>query len=430
MSRNWCIFAVDVDDNFCWMAIISPFSKPLYVMVKPAGAVCNLNCTYCYYLEKNKLYKNVSTPQREILSEDLLEEFIRQYIGAQTQSQIIFTWHGGEPLMRPMSFYRKVMALQQKYARGRWIDNCLQTNGTMLTDEWCQFLKDNQWLVGVSVDGPREYHDAYRRSRGGTPSFERVMHGIELLKKYGVEWNAMAVVNDLNSEHPLEFYRFFKEIGAHYIQFSPIVERFSMSGGERHLAAPSEQGEMATFSVTAEKWGNFLCTLFDEWVRQDVGKYFIQLFDAALACWVGEQPGVCLFSKYCGHAGVMEHNGDVYSCDHFVFPEYKLGNIRTETLTEMMYGKRQQEFGERKQSTLPTTCRNCQYLFACNGECPKNRFLRTENGETGLNYLCAGYHRFFEYIAPYMDFMKNEWLHQRPPANVMQWIAERKERPK
>ena len=314
---------------------IAPFARPLYVMTKPVGAVCNLACDYCYYLEKANLYKDIS---KHVMSDELLEKFIREYIGSQTMPQVLFTWHGGETLMRPLSFYKRVMELQQKYAGGRTIDNCIQTNGTLLTDEWCEFFKKNNWLVGVSIDGPQEFHDEYRKNRQGRPSFTKVMQGIHLLKKHGVEWNALAVVNDFNADYPLDFYHFFKEIDCHYIQFTPIVERISPHADGRHLASPLQKDEkLADFSVSPEQWGNFLCTLFDEWVRQDVGNFFIQLFDSTLANWVGAQPGVCTMAKTCGHAGVMEFNGDVYSCDHFVFPEYKLGNIHEKTLVEMMY---------------------------------------------------------------------------------------------
>lgn len=400
--------------------VFDPFARPLYVMLKPAGARCNLRCTYCYYLEKSCLYDSQS---QGVMSDQLLERFIDQYINSQTMQQVLFTWHGGETLMRPLSFYRRAVELQKRYARGRIIDNCLQTNATLLTDEWCRFLADEGWLVGVSIDGPQEFHDEYRRTAGGGPSWRKVMQGIERLNRYGVQWNAMAVVNDYNADYPLEFYRFFKEIDCHYIQFAPIVERIHRHADGRHLAAPCQTGDpVAEFSVTAEQWGNFLCTIFDEWVRSDVGNYFIQMFDSTLANWVGEQPGVCTLAKTCGHASVMEHNGDVYSCDHFVFPEYRLGNINTSTLTEMMYSPQQQAFGNAKHDTLPRQCRECQWLFACNGECPKNRIIHTATGEPGLNYLCQGYRKFFEHVAPYMDYMKQQLLQQQPPANIMQAI--------
>lgn len=397
-----------------------PFARPLYVMTKPVGAVCNLACAYCYYLEKANLYKDTS---KHVMSDELLEKFIREYIGSQTMHEVLFTWHGGETLMRPLSFYRKVVELQRQYAGGHAIDNCIQTNGTLLTDEWCEFFKENNWLVGISIDGPQEFHDEYRKNRSGRPSFAKVMQGIRLLNKHGVEWNAMAVVNDYNADYPLEFYHFFKEIGCRYIQFAPIVERLSKHEDGRYLATPLQPGEqLADFSVSPEQWGNFLCTLFDEWVRNDVGQIFIQLFDSTLANWVGEQPGVCSMAKTCGHAGVKEFNGDVYACDHYVFPEFKLGNIYQQTLVEMMYSERQMEFGQMKQKSLPSQCRACEFLFACNGECPKNRFATTASGEPGLNYLCKGYHRFFKHVAPYMDYMKKELLAERAPANIMEAI--------
>lgn len=403
------------------MSTFAPFARPLYIMTKPVGAICNLACDYCYYLEKSKLYQE---NPKHIMSDELLEKFIKEYIESQTMPQVLFTWHGGETLMRPLSFYQKVMELQRKYARGRTIDNCIQTNGTLLNDEWCRFFHDNNWLVGVSIDGPQEFHDEYRKNKQGKPSFMKVMQGINLLNKHRVEWNALAVVNDFNADYPLDFYHFFKEIGCRYIQFTPIVERIFRHDDGRHLAAVEEgdNEKLADFSVTPEQWGNFLCTIFDEWVKNDVGEYFIQLFDATLANWVGEQPGVCSLAKTCGHAGVMEFNGDVYSCDHFVFPQYKLGNIYSKTLVEMMYSDKQQQFGRNKFDSLPSQCKECQYLFACNGECPKNRFCKTASGESGLNYLCKGYYQYFDHVAPYMDFMKKELLAERAPANIMEAI--------
>lgn len=403
------------------MNTFAPFARPLYIMTKPVGAICNLACDYCYYLEKSKLYQE---SPKHIMSDELLEKFIKEYIESQTMPQVLFTWHGGETLMRPLSFYQKAMELQRKYARGRTIDNCIQTNGTLLNDEWCRFFHDNNWLVGVSIDGPQEFHDEYRKNKQGKPSFMKVMQGINLLNKHRVEWNALAVVNDFNADYPLDFYHFFKEIGCRYIQFTPIVERIFRHDDGRHLAAVEEgdNEKLADFSVTPEQWGNFLCTIFDEWVKNDVGEYFIQLFDATLANWVGEQPGVCSLAKTCGHAGVMEFNGDVYSCDHFVFPQYKLGNIYSKTLVEMMYSDKQQQFGRNKFDSLPSQCKECQYLFACNGECPKNRFCKTASGEPGLNYLCKGYYQYFDHVAPYMDCMKKELLAERAPANIMEAI--------
>lgn len=403
------------------MSTINPFARPLYVMLKPAGSLCNLRCKYCYYLEKNALY---TEQKNHVISDEMLDKFIREYIEAQTSPDVLFCWHGGETLMRPISFYRRAIELQRKYARGRRIDNTIQTNATMLTDEWCEFFRENNFLVGVSIDGPQEFHDEYRRTATGKPTFHKVMQGIRLLNKHNVEWNALAVVNDFNADFPLEFYNFFKEIGCHYIQFTPIVERRIERNDGLSLAPGMEEGgELVDFSVTPEQWGKFLCTIFDEWVRHDVGTYFIQIFDATLANWAGVQPGLCSLAKECGHAGVMEFNGDVYSCDHFVYPEHLLGNINEKTITEMMYGEKQREFAKLKHELLPQQCRECPVEFACHGECPKNRFTRDKYGNPGLNYLCKGYRQFFEHVKPYMDFMKGELDAKRPPSNVMNFVA-------
>ena len=401
--------------------IANPFAKPLYVMLKPAGAHCNLACKYCYYLEKNKLYP---TAQRHLMSDEMLEQFTREYIEAQTMNQVLFTWHGGEPLLRSIDFYRKALSLQQKYAGGRRIDNVIQTNGTLLTDEWCEFFAQNHWLVGISIDGPQPYHDHYRLTAAGKPSWKKVMQGIKLLKKHGVEWNAMAVVNAYNVNHPLEFYRFFKENGCQFLQFTPIVERQTRHEDGRTLASLADKDEisLSEASVAPEQWGYFLCAIFDEWVRKDVGKIFVEIFDCTLANWMGVSPGICAYSKECGHAGVMEHNGDVYSCDHFVFPEYKLGNIRDHSLIDMLYGEQQQEFSRLKHSSLPRQCKECDMEFACHGECPKNRFMKDKYGDSGLNYLCPGYYHYYQHVAPYMDYMKQELMSQRPPSNIMKVV--------
>lgn len=401
--------------------IANPFAKPLYVMLKPAGAHCNLACKYCYYLEKNKFYP---TAQRHLMSDEMLEQFTREYIEAQTMNQVLFTWHGGEPLLRSIDFYRKALSLQQKYAGGRRIDNVIQTNGTLLTDEWCEFFAQNHWLVGISIDGPQPDHDHYRLTAAGKPSWKKVMQGIKLLKKHGVEWNAMAVVNAYNANHPLEFYRFFKENGCQFLQFTPIVERLTRHEDGRTLASLADKVEisLSEASVAPEQWGYFLCAIFDEWVRKDVGKIFVEIFDCTLANWMGISPGICAYSKECGHAGVMEHNGDVYSCDHFVFPEYKLGNIRDHSLIDMLYGEQQQEFSRLKHSSLPRQCKECDMEFACHGECPKNRFMKDKYGDSGLNYLCPGYYHYYQHVAPYMDYMKQELMSQRPPSNIMKVV--------
>ena len=388
------------------MPTTAPFATPLYVMLKPASSHCNLACQYCYYLRAQHHAAGEGT-----MSDALLEEFTRQYIEAQTMPEVLFTWHGGEPLMRPITFYQRALQLQRQYAHGRHIDNCLQTNGTLLTDEWCEFLRDNHFLVGISIDGPQDVHDSYRRSKTGRSSWHSVMRGIRLLQKHGVEWNAMATVNAVNGDQPEAFYQFFRDIGCQYLQFTPVVERNGT--------------ELCEFSVTPDLWGRFLCGVYDQWVREDVGSIFVQTFDATLANWAGVTPGVCSLSSLCGHAAVMEANGDVYSCDHFVYPEYRLGNIRQQTLTAMLYGEQQQRFARKKTGTLPRQCCECRWLFACHGECPKNRFANDCYGEQGLNYLCEGYRKFFAHVAADMDFMKAELDAGRAPANIMKREANR-----
>lgn len=389
--------------------IINPFARPLYVMTKPAGAHCNLACDYCYYLEKQKLYQN---GDKHIMSDQLTEVFIREYIQSQFGNEVNFTWHGGEPMIRPLSYYKKVVRWQRRYAEGKAILNCLQTNGTLLTPEWCRFLHDEGWLVGISIDGPQDMHDAYRMKRNGGPTWEKVMQGIEMLDRYEVEWNAMAVVNDITAARPLDFYRFFRdEIECHYLQFTPVVERIRRHEDGRHLAHVMDGDEyaVAPFSVTPEAWGSFLCTMFDEWYNNDVGEMFVQTFEATLANWAGMTPGVCSLSDWCGHAAVMEHNGDIYCCDHFVFPEYYLGNIRNRGILDMLNSERQMAFADMKTKGLPTQCRQCRWQFACHGECPRNRFAKTKDGEPGLNYLCEGYRRYFEHVAPFMEELKGRF---------------------
>lgn len=405
MKRNLSYNPSDSLDN--------PFASVFYLMAKPAGASCNLRCEYCYYLEKGPTEKRV----RQLMSDETLEEYIRQYIEACTLPEVIFTWHGGEAMMRPLAFYEKAMALQRRYSGGKVVMNCLQTNGTLLNEAWCRMLRANGWLVGVSIDGPREFHDEYRHAATGRPTHESVMRGIRMLQRYGVEWNAMAVVNDYNAEHPEEFYDFFKSIGCRYIQFTPIVERRRADG---RLATLGEAGGVTEHSVSPGQWGSFLCRLFDRWVKNDVGRVFVQIFDATLARWTGQQPGVCSMSETCGHAAVLDWNGDVYSCDHFVFPQFYLGNIHRESLISMINSPRQIEFSKMKRGALPGQCKACRYSRICNGECPKNRFAVTSDGEPGLNYLCGGYRKFYDHTAKYFDFMAAELAAGRAPANVME----------
>ena len=399
------------------MSTAFPFARPLYVTAKAAGPRCNLRCEYCYYLEKNILTGN----RERLMSDSMLEEFIRSYISAQQTPDILFTWHGGEPLLRTLDFYKRAVRLQRFYGTGRRICNILQTNGTMLTPEWCEFLRDEHWLVGISIDGTQEMHDAYREDSRGDGTWHRVMKGIGLLKEYDVEWNAMVAVHHTNVGHPLELYRFFRDtLQCKYIQLSPVVERLREHSDGRHLAqVMDEQCPVAPFSVKPEEWGRFLIAIFDEWVKRDVGTTFVPVFDATLAGWLGVEPGICTYARECGHALVMEADGSVYSCDHFVFPEYYLGNIKTEGLPRLAYGDKQNAFSAFKEKSLPRQCRVCPWLKACHGECPRLRFGRTADGEPGLSYLCAGYKMYFQHVAKYMDFMSDEIMNGRDAGNVM-----------
>jgi uncharacterized protein len=361
-------------------------------------------------LEKQKLYQN---GEKHVMTDQLTEVFIREYIQSQFGREVNFTWHGGEPMIRPLDYYKKVVRWQRQYAEGKSIMNCIQTNGTMLTPEWCRFLHDEGWLVGISIDGPKDMHDAYRMKRNGEGTWEKVMKSIEMLDRYNVEWNAMAVVNDITAARPLDFYRFFRdELECMYLQFTPVVERIHRHNDGRHLAhvMDGEEYALAPFSVSPKAWGDFLCTVFDEWYNNDVGEMFVQTFEATLANWVGVTPGVCSLSNWCGHAAVMEHNGDIYCCDHFVFPEYFLGNIRNRGILDMLNSEKQMAFAEMKTKGLPMQCKKCEWQFCCHGECPRNRFAKTADGEPGLNYLCSGYKHFFEHSAPFMEKLKKDFL--------------------
>ena len=395
------------------------------VMVKPAGASCNLDCTYCYYLEKSKIYAS----GREMrMTVDLLESLTRQYIEANEVPVVTFTWQGGEPTLMGLDFFRKAIELQKKYSGGKKIENSFQTNGTRLDQDWCSFFYDNNILVGISIDGEEHNHDHFRRTRSGSPTFRKVMNGVELLHKHKVEFNTLSTVNSYNVHFASETYRFLKKIGSGFIQFLPVVERRAGShdtSGLSLVAPVHGNASLAEWSVGAADYGKFLITIFDEWVRNDVARYYVQIFDATLANFVGENPGICVFNDTCGDALVMEHNGDVYSCDHFVYPEYFLGNMMQTPLTDLAKDRRQFDFGISKRNLLPRYCLKCEVRYACHGECPKHRFEVTPDGERGLNYLCDGYKMFFSHVEPYMDFMAKELKSKRPPANVMNWIKNR-----
>ncbi len=393
------------------------------IMTKPLGPICNLDCTYCYYLEKENLYGEKKNFK---MSDDVLESYIRQYIQSQSTPTVSFAWQGGEPTLLGVPFFEKVVKLQAKYCGSKRIENAFQTNGTLLDDEWGDFLYRNSFLIGISIDGPAEIHDAYRVDKGGQPTHARVMRGLEVLKRHKVEFNTLTVVNRKTAYEPLAIYRFLKSIGSQYLQFIPIVEEISAepdANGLRLLKpyAPRET-TVSEWSVESLQYGIFLQTIFDEWVRADVGRIFVNLFDVALESWMGMDQSLCVFAKTCGSALVMEHNGDLYSCDHFVYPDNKLGNILERPLAGLAGLPKQMKFGKAKDVSLPKACIECDVRFACNGECPKHRFLKTDAGEPGLNYLCAGYKHFFHHIDPYMRFMADELRHERAPANVMGWV--------
>lgn len=408
--------------------MLSANTYPLtfHVMVKPYGPVCNLNCTYCYYLEKAKLYPETSNFR---MSKELLEIFIRDYIKSQDLPQINFTWQGGEPTLLGIDFFKHAIALQKKYGSGRKIENAFQTNGTLINDDWCRFFKDHNFLIGLSVDGPEEIHDAHRVNIAGKASFNQVRRALELFHKHRVEFNTLSVVHNDNSRYPLEIYRFLKDAGSRFIQFIPIVQR-ELTDSEndkiRLVGPDSSNASVTDWSVRPKDYGTFLITIFDEWVRNDVGKTFVQIFDVTLANWVGENPALCVFSETCGNAMVLEHNGDLYTCDHFVYQDQLLGNIRTTDLRAMATSTKQITFGNNKLLKLPPYCVNCEYRFACHGECPKHRFKHTPEGDPGLNYLCEAYKMFFSYVHPYMQYMGDELEAKRPPANVIQWARKYK----
>jgi uncharacterized protein len=386
-------------------------ARGFHVLAKPTGAICNLDCQYCFFLSKEMLYPG----SRFRMADDLLEAYIRQLIEGHGGPEVNVAWQGGEPTLMGLDFFRRSIEYQEKYRRpGVRIVNTIQTNGTLIDDEWAAFFRRHDFLVGISIDGPREMHDAYRVDKGGEPTFGRVWRGLQALRERGVEYNVLTTVHRANAGQPLDVYHFLRdEAGARFIQLIPIVERTDDGAGEA----------AAGRAVSAEAWGRFLIEIFDEWVRRDVGSVFVQLFDAALASWYGAPPALCIFAETCGDALALEHNGDLYSCDHFVEPAHLLGNIRNTPMIDLVASEKQRAFGEAKRDTLPRYCRECDVRFACHGECPKNRFIATPDGEPGLNYLCAGYKAFFHHIDGPMRFMANELRKGRAPVNVMAHVA-------
>ncbi|UCD56190.1 MAG: anaerobic sulfatase maturase [Candidatus Hydrogenedentota bacterium] len=385
-----------------------------HIMLKPRGPICNLDCQYCYYLSKERLYPG----SRFHMRNGLLEEYTRQYIAAQRVPEVTFCWQGGEPTLMRLDFFRLAVKYQQKYGKlGMRIHNALQTNGMTLDDNWCRFFKKHNFLVGLSIDGPYELHDAYRVDKGGKPTFSRVMDGLALLKKHSVEFNILTTVHTANADYPLQVYRFLRdEVGTRFMQFIPIVERDNETGFQ-------EGNKVTERSVTGQHYGDFLIAIFDEWVRRDVGRIFVQMFDVALGAWMGQPGGLCVFAETCGNALAMEHNGDLYSCDHFVEPRHLLGNIKETHMIELVASDKQCAFGEAKRDTLPHYCRECEVRFACHGGCPKNRFIETPDGEPGLNYLCQGYKSFFNHVHTPMKMMALLYRSGRPPADIMRVMA-------
>ncbi len=400
------------------------------IMIKPAGSLCNLDCHYCYYLDKSERIYGGREPVMDL---EMLETCVREYISANDVSEVTFNWHGGEPLVLGIDFYKKAVELQRKYSGGKVIRNTLQTNGTLVNSEWASFFKDNGFLIGISIDGPEDIHDRYRKDKGGAPTFRRVIEGINIMYRYGVEYNTMSTVNKASEGRGVEVYDFLKQLGTGYMQFMPVVEHIKYPLGSAgreiksarpYISDPREEGSrIAPWSVSPIAYGRFMCDIFDEWVLHDVGKYFVNLFDCTLANWCGVQPGTCAYAETCGGNSIIEHNGDLYSCDHFVYPDYRIGNIKERSLREMMESGVQSKFGIDKRNGLPYKCSRCKYFFACHGECPKHRFNRTESGETGLNALCEGYMLFYSHVAPYMDKMKEFLLKGQPPARVMDWAG-------
>ena len=392
-----------------------------HVMAKPVGPACNLDCAYCFYLSKEQL---LETGKRPRMSDEVLEEFIKQYIQEQNSEEIIFSWQGGEPTLAGLDFFKKIVSLEKKYSQGKRIENDLQTNGVLLNAEWCSFLKENNFLVGLSIDGPREIHDQYRYDKSGNSTFDKVFNAAELLKKYGVPFNSLCTVNRENAKHPLEVYRFLRdELASRAIQFAPCVEpkvftktappykdSFTYPKAGSLEAKPGNENSVVTdWSVDADDYGEFLCDIFDEWYANDIGQTFIYNFEYTLSLWLGRAHGVgCRVAPFCGKGLAIEHDGSVYSCDHFVYPEYKLGEIKNSSLSEMAFSEKQRSFGYDKRAGLPAVCLACAYTQVCNGECPKNRFLCAPNGQVGLNYLCSGLIKYFRHITPAMNKMAEE----------------------
>ena len=392
-------------------------------MIKPVGSLCNLDCDYCYYLGKADLYGG----RQPKMSDELLERYISQYIEAVQVPTVTFCWHGGEPLLAGIDFYEKAVALQNRYRGNKQIENSLQTNGLLINPDWCDFFRENNFLIGLSIDGPKEIHDAYRHDRGGQPTFDRVMRGLEMMAMNSVEYNTLSTINNRCAGQGKRVYQFMRSVSK-YMQFLPVVEHtLTTPSGRAAIVPPGTEGaQTAPWSITPKAFGKFMCDVFDEWIISDVGERFVQLFDITLAQWYGVQPSLCAFCPTCGDGLVVEHNGDVYMCDHFVYPEYKLGNIAEEHLSDLQRKPELFRFGIEKRNSLPSDCRKCEYLFACRGECPKHRFATTRRGEKGLNALCEGYKHFFEYTAPYMQQMRQLLNQGLEAKHIIPWARQKR----
>ena len=408
---------------------------PFHVMAKAIGPICNLDCKYCFYLDKEKLYPD---NEKWKMSDERLETFVRDYIAAQPGQDVSFAFQGGEPTLLGVNFFRKVVDFQKKHANGKRIETALQTNGTLLDDEWGEFLAENKFLVGLSIDGPEELHNANRVDKKGGDSYKDVIRGLNILRKHKVEFNTLTCVNSVTVQHPVKIYKFLKSIGSKFIQFIPIVERevdtaaaklgldFAEPPNLSEAPDSKENPRMSEFAVPPEAYGDFLIKIFNEWIKRDVGKVYVQLFDVALGKWLGMPDKLCYFSETCGRALAMEHDGDVYTCDHYVYPKYKLGNLMNTSLGELANSPMAKDFGNAKRDTLPKYCQDCSVRFACNGECPKHRFTWTPDGEWGLNYLCPSYKKFFRHVDPAMKIMAQLFHAKRSPAEVMKLLPELK----
>jgi len=395
-------------------------------MAKPIGPICNLACKYCFYLEKQHLFPD---NEKYRMTDETLEIFTKNYIETNPAQKITFAWQGGEPTLMGIDFFRKAVELQKQYSNGKKISNAFQTNGILLDDEWCEFFAENHFLIGISIDGPPQINDEFRVDNEGKQTTDIVVCSIEKMKKAGVTFNSLSCVNRLSGSKPIEVYDFLKSIGIDFMQFIPIVERLPDDEAEKlgiELATPPdldeepEASEVTRWSVQPRQYGNFLNSIFDEWVKKDVGKTFVQIFDVALSAWVGYPPSLCSFAPKCGNALILEHNGDVYACDHFMYPKYKRGNIFEKSFDELVFSPEQIKFGNDKLDALPEFCLKCGVRFVCNGGCPKQRFLKTKQGDAGLNYLCAGYKKFFKHIDPSMTAMANLIKMGRPAADIME----------